>query len=291
MKKLSFLLIAFLLVYTLGPATREANAGERRETEETSQRKKDEKIQETIRHELDEMWPMLFGTPRGEEKAKSMYGNNPVTSPENPLLTDEDRARALEKGAQIAGGEEELKTHIAEHMKGMCGNKPTLAQWYREIAKCNLKVCPVIVGAMINAHIEHVSQLPHDIILFDFDSYTLRPEGERLLEEVGIKLVGARYADKKVVLVGRASRIGGMVYNRGLSRKRADMVKDKLLRLGIAPNDITIIWLGWEPPQLTTEILDKYGLAESLLKAEKYGVHASLIDPYAINQSTMVVIY
>ncbi|MFQ5658673.1 MAG: OmpA family protein, partial [Candidatus Methylomirabilales bacterium] len=141
------------------------------------------------------------------------------------------------------------------------------------------------------AHIEHVSRLPHDIVLFDFDSSALRPEGERLLEEMGAELVGGRYGDKKVVLVGRASKIGGMVYNRDLSRKRADAVKEKLIGLGIASSDIKIIWLGWEPPQLNKEILEKYGLAESLLKAEKYGVHASLIDAHAINQSTTVVIY
>ncbi|MFQ5656982.1 MAG: hypothetical protein ACE5G5_05530, partial [Candidatus Methylomirabilales bacterium] len=181
MRKLHYLLIALLLGYTMGPATHEGSAGERKDeahpgkcmkvheaTEGAHPGKCEKKIQKTIRKELDEMWPMLFGTPRGQEKAKSMYGNNPVTSPENPLLTDEDRARALEIGAQIAGGEEELKAHIHEHMKGMCGKKPTMAEWYREVARCTLKVCPAIVGAMITAHIEHVSRLPHDIVLFDF---------------------------------------------------------------------------------------------------------------------------
>lgn len=251
---------------------------------------KDEEIQGAIRRELKEMWPMLFGTPAGEQQVDSLYGNNPTTSPENPLLADEDRSRALEKGVQAVGAPQ-LKAHLEEHMKEMGDRMPTLAEWYHRITECSLKVCPVILGSMITAHIDHVSRLPHDILLFDFDRYALRPEGERLLEELAAEVVNGRYHGKRVVLVGRASRIGDKMYNRELSKKRADAVKEKLIRLGIAPNDITIIWLGWEPPQLTREILGKYKLAQVLLNTKKYGVHASLVDSHAINQSTMVIIY
>ncbi|MFQ5883034.1 MAG: OmpA family protein [Candidatus Methylomirabilales bacterium] len=269
---------------------REGNAGEPK-VPEGAPPGRGEEIQGAIRRELKEMWPMLFSTPRGEQRVESLYGNNPVTSPENPLLSDEDRARALEKGARAVGGEDKLKAHLEEHMRAMGDKMPTLAEWYRMIAECSLKVCPVILGSMITAHIEHVSGLPHDIVLFDFDSYVLRPEGERFLEELAAELARGRYRGKQVVLVGRASRIGGKIYNRKLSKRRADMVKEKLVQLGVAPDDIRIIWLGWEPPQLTREILGKYKLAQALLNTKKYGAHTSLVDHHAINQSTMVIIY
>ncbi|MFQ5848946.1 MAG: OmpA family protein [Candidatus Methylomirabilales bacterium] len=268
---------------------REGNTATPKVREETVPGKAED-IQGAIRRELKEMWPMLFGTPRGEERVNSLYGNNPVTAPENPLLTDEDRARALQKGVEAVGAAP-LKAHLAEHMKAMGGTMPTLAEWYHRIAECSLQVCPVIVGTMITSHIEHVSHLPHDIVLFDFDSDALRPEGERLLAKLAADVVTGRYHGKKVVLVGRASRIGGKVYNHDLSRRRADVVREALIRMGVAPSDITIIWLGWEPPQLTRTILEKYHLGPVPLNPNKYGRPATPGGLYAVNQSTMVILY
>ena len=50
--------------------------------------------------------------------------------------------------------------------------------------------------------------------------------------------------DDKVLLIGRASKIGDLRYNRRLSGQRALAVRDVLLAKGVAANRIETLWLG-----------------------------------------------
>ena len=68
-------------------------------------------------------------------------------------------------------------------------------------------------------------------LLFEFDSARLRPAGERKLDELAGELHGAKL--DRLVADGYTDRIGSDSYNRKLSARRAQAVKDYLVRQGI----------------------------------------------------------
>jgi flagellar motor protein MotB len=53
-------------------------------------------------------------------------------------------------------------------------------------------------------------------------------------------------------VTGHADRAGGDAYNMALSLRRANMVKDQLVREGIAANQITVVGRGESQPLLPT---------------------------------------
>jgi OOP family OmpA-OmpF porin len=69
------------------------------------------------------------------------------------------------------------------------------------------------------------------IVLFDYDSSTMQPGEAAKLDELAGKAKG-RTSDR-LDAVGHADRIGSDSYNMGLSRKRAEAVRDHLVGKGI----------------------------------------------------------
>ena len=72
--------------------------------------------------------------------------------------------------------------------------------------------------------------------LFDFNSFSLRPEGKSMLDDLVRVLQGAKY--EVILAIGHADRIGSERYNQKLSVKRADTVKQYLVSKGIEPNRV-----------------------------------------------------
>ena len=73
-------------------------------------------------------------------------------------------------------------------------------------------------------------------LLFDFDSAVLRPTGRAKLEEIALKVRGARI--EAIEAVGHADRIASESYNQELSEERAAAVKHYLVKLGFDPRTI-----------------------------------------------------
>jgi len=71
---------------------------------------------------------------------------------------------------------------------------------------------------------------------FAFDSYDLTPEGHAILEQNAAWL--KTNPDVTVSIAGNADERGGIVYNVNLSQKRAEVTRDALVSLGIAPDRI-----------------------------------------------------
>lgn len=71
--------------------------------------------------------------------------------------------------------------------------------------------------------------------LFDFDKAVLKPDGAALLDNLVRELYGASY--QVILAIGHTDRIGSVAYNQKLSMRRADAVKNYLVRQGI-PADI-----------------------------------------------------
>jgi OOP family OmpA-OmpF porin len=64
------------------------------------------------------------------------------------------------------------------------------------------------------------------IVLFDYDRSEVRPGEAPKLDEFAARLKGRTY--DRLEAVGHADRIGGDAYNRALSRRRAEAVRDYL---------------------------------------------------------------
>jgi OmpA-OmpF porin, OOP family len=68
-------------------------------------------------------------------------------------------------------------------------------------------------------------------VLFEFNKAELRPAGHQKLDEIADRLKGANV--QQILAVGHADRIGSDEYNKQLSEKRAEAVKDYLAQKGV----------------------------------------------------------
>jgi OOP family OmpA-OmpF porin len=88
---------------------------------------------------------------------------------------------------------------------------------------------PLVVAPPPPPVIEQIS-LSSDV-LFEFDKATLRPEGQQKIDEIADRLKGANV--QIVNAIGHADRIGAENYNKQLSEKRAEAVKEYLAQKGV----------------------------------------------------------
>jgi peptidoglycan-associated lipoprotein len=84
------------------------------------------------------------------------------------------------------------------------------------------------------------------IIYFDFDSYSVKPEFQSIIE------AHARFLranpSRKVVIEGNTDQRGGSEYNLALGQKRAEAVQRAFSLLGVGPNQVEAVSFGAEKP-------------------------------------------
>lgn len=83
-------------------------------------------------------------------------------------------------------------------------------------------------------------------ILFDFDSYALRPESRQTLSELASVL--ERYPEQSVSVAGHTDSQGTDAYNQTLSENRANAVKNFLASQGVPRNRIAAYGYGESRP-------------------------------------------
>lgn len=81
---------------------------------------------------------------------------------------------------------------------------------------------------------------------FDFDRYTIRPEGRMILKEN--QRVLRRLPDVEVLIEGHCDERGTVEYNLALGQKRAEAVRDYMISLGMRSDQISTISYGEELP-------------------------------------------
>ena len=82
-------------------------------------------------------------------------------------------------------------------------------------------------------------------ILFRFDSVNFTPESQARVDDGLTYLTGHRFHD--IELDGYADEVGGKTeYNMDLSRRRAEYVRDYMIKNGVAEKRITTRWHGVE---------------------------------------------
>ncbi len=87
--------------------------------------------------------------------------------------------------------------------------------------------------------------------LFDFDSATLKPAGRAVLDKLENQIAHADY--RLVDITGHTDRIGAPRYNRHLSERRAQAVRDYLAAQGLDSTKITTRGVGSTEPITATD--------------------------------------
>jgi len=213
-----------------------------------------------------------------------------AASQDNPLLEDACRAQALRfsvaslAAAKGVSDENEALQVAAEHMRRhrefvQAGGVISYTDYFKSIAECRA-FCGPLVAHLIQCHTLAVSQRTHGVVLFPLDSDRVDPRYDKgVLKQIDQQLESN--PERHVLLIGRASFVGDLLYNRRLSAKRALAVRDRLLVQGVRPEQVETLWLGWEPPQITPDIAQLYGL-DALYRKE---------GAQHLNQSVVAVLH
>ncbi len=88
------------------------------------------------------------------------------------------------------------------------------------------------------------------MVFFDFDRSVLTPEAKRILQQVAQDMRIGRGA--QIHVVGHTDRAGSPQYNMRLSQRRASVVRDELVRLGVPSNDVSTQSVGESQPRVPT---------------------------------------
>jgi peptidoglycan-associated lipoprotein len=88
-------------------------------------------------------------------------------------------------------------------------------------------------------------------IFFDYDSYSLRPEGQASAAKAASYLVA--HPDIRIVIGGYCDDRGSAEYNLALGENRANSAKTALVNAGVAPNRLRVVSFGKEKQFCTEE--------------------------------------
>jgi len=89
------------------------------------------------------------------------------------------------------------------------------------------------------------------ILYFESDTSILTHESKEVLPEV-VRTIKDRKS-KEVYVVGHTDRVGAELYNRGLSSRRANYVRDQFVIRGIQSSDLVVSFHGEAMPLVKTE--------------------------------------
>ena len=212
-----------------------------------------------------------------------------VTDAANPLLEEDCKKQALQlsvaslrEAKGLDSDEEALRVataHVREHVDFVKSHGISYAGYLRSVAECR-GFCGPLVTHLIQCQILSVARSTHGVLLFDFDSFDVDQRYvDGMLQQMQSQL--AADPSRRAVLIGRASKIGDLRYNRRLAALRALAVRDRLLELDVDPEQISTMWFGWEPPQITASVADEYGLRDLF---DREGMQR-------MNQSVVAVVY
>lgn len=88
-------------------------------------------------------------------------------------------------------------------------------------------------------------------VLFDFDRSTIKPAAQQQLAIVVKEM--KENAQLRAELVGHADATGPAAYNMGLSKRRAEAVRNYLVKQGVASGNLSLDWKGESQPIATNK--------------------------------------
>ncbi|MCH9647841.1 MAG: protein kinase [Deltaproteobacteria bacterium] len=194
----------------------------------------------------------------GDEHIDTVFGVNPLLGENNPLLGEELLEQWLVVGVRELGPEHALE-HIRQQSESTARGELDRQGWYEHVTKCEV-LCGMVVIGMLYEHIQQVAVSPHELLTFDLGSESISSSGLSQLDALRAQMGQG----DRMLLIGRASRIGDRSFNRELSRRRVEAAMDVMEAAGISRSFLSGFWLGYEPPQITAELAALYRLPEDL---------------------------
>src|SRR5690606_5139351 len=94
---------------------------------------------------------------------------------------------------------------------------------------------------------EELRQTIGDLIFFDFDSYSVRPDQRRIVEQVAQWM--NQHQNVQLTIEGHADERGTREYNLALGDRRANSVRSMLVSLGVPSSRLSTISYGKERPR------------------------------------------
>jgi outer membrane protein OmpA-like peptidoglycan-associated protein len=207
-------------------------------------------------------------------------GQKKIESFKSPLIDAKEVAKKLPS---------ECVAHLKKEKEELAKSGFSKEVWMHHVFECE-KCCALLLVDMMYMHVQRVVQQPHLMVLFDFDQYEIKELFKKKLNELVVK--NFRKDRDKILLIGRASRIGDRAYNVVLSGKRAGAVKDYLMEeFGVDDAKVRFLYFGYDPPQLTLEYAQAYGVTEAELAYIDSLLSFKNTSDHKINQSVVVVFY
>lgn len=93
-------------------------------------------------------------------------------------------------------------------------------------------------------------------IFFDYDNYKLNPQALVKISAV-LKYINTLQSDYKITVVGHADRIGKVIYNNTIARRRANTVYNVLLKNGVPRDFIEVESVSSSSPNVITRQTEK----------------------------------
>jgi len=186
-----------------------------------------------------------------------------VTEGQLSKWTDEIRKNETVKG--------EMEQHFLEQINKIRKGEYTADQFNKHLVSCK-KFCGVLLDKIFASDTREISKIPHDVVFFGLDQHLLTSRYRKKVQEF-IK----KNQSKTIVLVGRASYIGGAGYNKELSGRRVKAVKEIFRRYGLSEEQVKPYWLGFEAPQLTRELADLYNINPEEYQEDLFNLNQSVV--------------
>ncbi|MFQ5664717.1 MAG: PEGA domain-containing protein, partial [Terriglobia bacterium] len=212
------------------------------------------------------------------ELAGALFTVNPLIE-QNPWLTDRTWSQIFQQVVQTSfdGDSEEFLHHLRTYRTELARGKTSKQAWYQHLHECE-KVCRPVVTEVFKRHIEWLRRSGFAVIYFPLNQSGLTDKDRAAIREFVAEHKLAQDRSRQVLLVGRASRIGGREYNLELSRKRVQSVRAELEeQLADGPQRLRRVYLGFEPPQISRSVAKFLSLDLSLSETRR-------------NQSVMLIV-
>ena len=165
----------------------------------------------------------------------------------------------------------EMDAHLVEQINNIRLGKYTADELNEHLVSCQ-RFCAQLLNRIFVANMTEVAKLPHEVVFFDLDRDQVVSRYQKVLKEFARK-----NNNQTLYLMGRASFIGGKGYNKELSGRRVRQVEKILRSCGLSEHQIKASWLGYDAPQLTTEIANSYGIDPKEYKGDLFSLNQSVV--------------
>jgi outer membrane protein OmpA-like peptidoglycan-associated protein len=186
-----------------------------------------------------------------------------VTEGQVAAWTEELRKNETFKG--------EMEAHLVEQINNIRLGKYSADELNEHLISCQ-RFCGQLLNKIFIANMAEVARLSHEVVFFDLDRDQVIPRYQK-----GLKEFAKKNNNQTLYLMGRASFIGGKGYNKELSGRRVRQVEKILLSCGLSAHQIKASWLGYEAPQLTTEIANSYKIDPKEYKGDLFSLNQSVV--------------